>query len=650
MKKLLLFIQLASASCIQLWLAWPAMGQQYLYTPAELTVWQSRATSGPYKNKSDAQANSPADWNRIVSNAASFYNNQSAEIWSGYTEVGCIPQNTTTKTYEPEAYAYKLQDAALYGLVTANSSYRNAVKAAVLAQIAKPGVNFADGSRWCIGAGGVNDVNPGFIIAEWVTRLLHAYLYTYDLYSAGQHTTIANFFGPAGTYFAGQVDYALNPLFVNRPGGNYTLAGVGASATPRGLIDYFGPSYVTVNGYFNNRRYSMIYTVAEIGWLVNSTALKNSAALYFKQYLQYAIYPDGRNVETERSVGATGKPEKGTQYMAGATALAIAVADVFARHGDYSLYDYVTTVGAFGSQGAPTGAGNEQFATGKSLKFMMYSLARYWDGTHLRWGTDQASLSTDQGYIMDGVFIPNLIYYEMDTWLALGNLYYQDSYIRKAYLRQYAGARPYNQNPTTAGPYAVWMGPGAPFSGILFQHGQREYDASNPFLAVTPDPPIDTLSVDSLPTPSPRRNVALNKPVSGTVQWLDNYAYYLTDGVKDNFAQRYVSAENNAFDTLDIDLKSNCSIDTIKIYTGKQVSLPVNVSNPVESFRVLYYNSGVWTQAYATTSNASNIVLIPVSIASASKLRIIGRDIDAGGELRKKFTRLVELEAYGTTL
>jgi hypothetical protein len=184
-------------------------------------------------------------------------------------------------------------------------------------------------------------------------------------------------------------------------------------------------------------------------------------------------------------------------------------------------------------------------------------------------------------------------------------------------------------------------------SGYLFLHGQREYDASNPFLAATPDPEPEP-DPDSLPTPSVRRNVALGKPVSGTVAFLNNYAYYLTDGSKDSFAQRYVSAENNVFDTLEIDLRTSCSIDTIKVYTGKQISLPVNVSNPVESFRILYYNSGTWTQAYATTSNASNIVLIPVSIASASKLRIIGRD--TGAEDRKKFTRLIELEAFGTTL
>src|SRR5580765_2202666 len=41
-------------------------------TDQELAIWQTRATSGPYKTAGDVSTNSPGDWTRINGNANTF--------------------------------------------------------------------------------------------------------------------------------------------------------------------------------------------------------------------------------------------------------------------------------------------------------------------------------------------------------------------------------------------------------------------------------------------------------------------------------------------------------------------------------------------------------------------------------------------------
>jgi hypothetical protein len=618
-------------------LCWITTGQltaqiNYLHTPGELIVWRQRAAAGPYKSKGDAQANSPDDWLRIARNANAFLTNTSAELWDGYTGTGCIQQNTATSTANmPLTYGVKLQDAALYYLVTGSTTHGNAVKSVLLQQILKPGTNFADSTKWCPPAHGLHDVSPGFIIAEWVHRELNAYMATYALYSPGERTQILAFFTRAGSYFQTNVDTDISGMFVNRAGGNYTLTGLGVDPSPRELTYYGGPYARRANLQHINRRATMIEVVALIGVLTNNASFKNSGILFTKEYLQYGVYPDGNFAELSRF--GVGKPEKGISYAVGTVNTLCRIADALARTGDFSLYAYATTVGAFGTQGAPTGAGNEQFASGKSLKFCLYALARYFNGTYQRWGTEEPSLSTDPEYIMDGVFNPQHVVYEEDIYFALPNLYYKDSFIRNAYLRLYPNARPYSAKPTNSGAYPIWSG--ATHSGFLFMHSNLESSPYNPFYT----DPADT---SGIPT---RINVALGKSVSVSSHYLGFRGAAVTDGQKDNYALRYVSAPNAVNDTVIIDLVDTCSIDTLKLYLGKKTTLNPTVANPPQSFVIAAYSAGTWTDLYATTSNTSNTVILPVSVPMATRLRFIGRDV--AGLPWKNHTRLIEMEAWG---
>jgi len=54
-------------------------------TSAELAVWQTRSTSGPYKSNGDVSTNSPGDWDRIVSNKNSFESSPTSGRWAGPT-------------------------------------------------------------------------------------------------------------------------------------------------------------------------------------------------------------------------------------------------------------------------------------------------------------------------------------------------------------------------------------------------------------------------------------------------------------------------------------------------------------------------------------------------------------------------------------
>lgn len=55
------------------------------HTSDEVTIWQARAASGPYKTAGDVSTNSPGDFTRIASNASAFLSNPTADRWTGQT-------------------------------------------------------------------------------------------------------------------------------------------------------------------------------------------------------------------------------------------------------------------------------------------------------------------------------------------------------------------------------------------------------------------------------------------------------------------------------------------------------------------------------------------------------------------------------------
>src|SRR5690606_14942986 len=85
-------------------------------------------------------------------------------------------------------------------------------------------------------------------------------------------------------------------------------------------------------------------------------------------------------------------PDLGWAYAASLVGTMITTADHFARQGDTSLYDYVTSDGAVGTEGGP-----------KSLLLTVYALGQHVDGTFQHYGTDIQDRAGNEAYLIDGV-------------------------------------------------------------------------------------------------------------------------------------------------------------------------------------------------------------------------------------------------------
>ncbi|MBC7921572.1 MAG: hypothetical protein H7Z75_10855 [Ferruginibacter sp.] len=441
---------------------WPGNQRLGLHvTASELAVWQQRAKAGPYQRPGDAQPNSPGDWERISANAREFLRQPGADRYAGYPGPGCVPKGAE---YDPARNGNRLRDAAFVFLLTGDTAYRNAVRTELLAQAAEPLTDFSDTTRWCF----LGDANPGFIITEWLTRLLFAYDYTKDAYSPQQRARLDRWFLDAACYFGRGIERSYSRSFVNRPGGDYALTSYTRGAQerdPKEFMYYGSPAVGFFARSYNNRNATIARFVGTAGVFLENESLKKIAKQWFFEWLRYGVYPGGDVADLHRGTANPREPERGLNY-AFSTAQAMAdLADVLARCGDNSLYEYQTSAGYFGTEGQP-----------KSLLRVMKNTADYLNGQHVRYATTEATHAGDPNFLIDGrdPFLPhsNVIVY--DTWFALPNLYYRDAGIQANYRRQAPGTRPYPAYPRSAGPNPAWSGVGSIYPGILFMFGQLE--------------------------------------------------------------------------------------------------------------------------------------------------------------------------------
>lgn len=429
------------------------------FTAAELAVWRQRAQTGPYRDAGDAGVNSPGDWTRVKNNAAAFLAAPNNDRWNGPSQNsgGCVPQWAD----EPKGGS-RIRDAAFYYLITGDLAYRDAVKTELLSQAQTPGVNFANRNRWCLDV--IGEINPGFAIAEWMTRHLFAYDYLgADNFTTNERAILDQWFREGAVFHQNDTDRPLERLFVDRNNGNYTPR----STDPRfgSSIGYYGsPKIGTIARHYNNRRAAQIAYVGLVGAHQNIPSYKTSAKLFVKEYLMFGVYPEGFTADFQRFTSTN--PQGGWTYAANLAGNAITIADTLARTGDTDLYNFTTSTGLHGTAGGS-----------KNLRFVMRQMSHYVDGTHKRHGTDQAA-NTTNAYLING---------KHKDWTSIhdlvmihGNRFYKDTYVHGVYTRTAANTDPYPSKPVNNGPSHVSEGPGGTYPAMLFMYGQME-NAPTPY-------------------------------------------------------------------------------------------------------------------------------------------------------------------------
>jgi regulation of enolase protein 1 (concanavalin A-like superfamily) len=431
-----------------------------LHTPEEVSVWRDRARSGPYRVAGDVSPNSPGDWTRIRKNASDFVSNPTAGRWNGPTQ-GSL--STCVQRYNdppPTSGPSRLLDAAFVALVEGSPTEAELVKRELLWQASAAGTDFSNRSRWCHGV--LVDINPSFDIAHWLTKLLLAYDYLGpDYFTPAERARLDAWFLEAARFLQFDLDRSLESRFVSR--GSSDELSQAALQYPLCDKTHFldGPPSCAIHRYYNNRRATIARFVGLAGLKVNDDASQRSARLFTQEYVKYGVFPQGFVSDFER--WERHLPDLGWGYGAQTVGPVLVIADAFARAGDRSLYDFTTSVGAFGSEGGS-----------KSLRFAARSIAGHVDGTYRRYGTDDPSLRGNNAYLIDGRHDASNWYGLHDVSFAIANVYYRESYLRGAYTRSGPGMGGYPSRPASIGPHPAWTGEGGIFPGVLFMYGQME--------------------------------------------------------------------------------------------------------------------------------------------------------------------------------
>jgi hypothetical protein len=429
-----------------------------LHTPEEVEIWRQRMRGGPYRSDGDTSPNSPGDWDRIRENAARFIEEPSMARYGGPIEGDletCVQQGDSEPPVREPGY---LRDAAFVTLLTGGTAEADAVRQELLWQASEPGTDFANRARWCPGI--IWDVNPSFMIANWLTKLLLAYDYLGpEEFTSEERDLMDRWFRDAARFLQSDLDEAMELNFSDRSRG--AIASDMKENPGCDRVHYLdGPESCLIHKRYNNRHANNARFVGLVGLHQDNASLKHSGRSFVEEYLRFGVFPEGFVSDFERWTDDL--PDLGWAYGAMTLGPVIVLADAFARAGDSSLYDYSTSVGAFGSEGGP-----------KDLRFAARSFGKHLDGSWSRFGTDDPGRRGDPEYLIDGSHEATGWYGVHDVFFAMANVYYRDSYIEGSYTRTGAGMPGYPDR-ASGGPYVIWNGEGGIFPGMLLMYGQME--------------------------------------------------------------------------------------------------------------------------------------------------------------------------------
>ena len=459
------------------------------YNAAMRAEWQRRTIAGPYRAYQDVGENTPGDWIRIQQQANTFKANplkttstdvSDSQIWGGHP-VGNISDATN-----PAFHGIGANAAGFVYVVTGDTSYGNAVKKSLLAQIAIPA---ADVSLFPLDPAAYKSNNrreQGFKESYWLTRILYAFDYTRDLYSPSEKSSMMAFFSRSAYYLSATFDDGLISFcFPNRLDGNYLnrlnyagdLGKVSESPyqiyeKPSGPDDWgdnffvvthrnadgtLGNNIPILGPIWSNRASNKFEFIGLYGLMAGDQNLQMRAKRYFQEFIKYSLFANGLVAEYNRA-GDYENPSQGLWYHWINVCDFVTLADAYARAGDFSFYTYQTSEGLHGTEGGP-----------KSLKTMLEFVSRYVSQQNEHYH------STVSPANKIGMINPLGVQAHWDYVLALANAYYKDDYFYSIYTRKCATCFPYGKRSSTAARVPIcWQGTSAEHAGFLFQFGKME--------------------------------------------------------------------------------------------------------------------------------------------------------------------------------
>jgi hypothetical protein len=471
------------------------------HTQEEVWCWRQRAGIDPqgthgitcpvrYVHAGDVSTNSPGNWDHIVANRNTFAANPSNGRWTAPPTIdGCVQpindiNDPANRWPEPPDisgtnYSFRLRDAAFYALVTGNQTDWPAIKQEILWTTSQSFTQFGNPNGiWCFGY--LGDKQIAYYGTSALMRLIFAYEYVGRTnFTASERDQVERWMFDAADFHRRDSDEFFNAQYVDRWAGDYTPTSA-CSTDPAQPAWVGGPLMRFWYGQiYNNRGGSILhftfltglalqqagrtYTDGRYGTLAQ---IVESGRMYFKEYIRYAVYPEGVVSEFARRLDTS--PDLGWAYAGVAIGEMAEVADAYARAGDPSLYQYTTSDGLCGSEGTINDGGSRQgqnkdflFAIQEHMKYITDGYARYWPDTSTENNRIDGRHPRD-GSVWHGVH---------ESHLVLSNVYYQDSFVRQAYTRTHPNSIPYPSIPQGVPPF---QGSYGYFPGMLFMYGNLE--------------------------------------------------------------------------------------------------------------------------------------------------------------------------------
>ena len=317
-----------------------------LVTEAEVAMWRDRAKNGPYRVTGDVSNNSPGHWAEMVNSSTL---NFTSWRWSGPTNLtgGRVNKDASTSNDPPgtvKSGAISLLDAAVVAVVNDNTTLAQAVIDEIAWYPTQTNLNF--GSRTLYPFDYYNDINPLFMMAQWVLYLVQAYDIAMVLGTGS--ATVEGWFDDLGELCDDSLRNSLGSVFPNRADDSYSSRSSfvdtglnGSTRLANGSIVY----HSTISKFYNNRRTEMAGYLGLSGLLTGRTTHVSWAKRYAREWMMFG---NRTTVETfgDHNRGTSGYPQKGYEYDIKSLARILPFMEALARQGDTSLYDFTSSEGS----------------------------------------------------------------------------------------------------------------------------------------------------------------------------------------------------------------------------------------------------------------------------------------------------------------
>ena len=432
------------------------------HTDADVDMWRERAIRGPYRAEGDAFDNSPGEWLRLREDAEAVREAPESFLWYLPEGSGCVPSaGHGMDIAEARNDSRTLAGAAMYALVRDDRELTEIIASVLVAQPEQQGVDFADRTRWC--SPGNRDVGPVFALAHAMTsQLLAVDLVSDDVIGPADLEGIRGWHLGLAEVIDADIESLHGSAFLGRDDGDHRLSE--DWRTPQRLhwwndgdarMWWDSPQVDLLHNLYNNRWASMARYQGLVGLAFDHHHHRDRATLFFKEFIDFGVYPFGAHADLHRGFSLDPRPEgvaEGLQYMTLAAVHAFTYAEALARAGDPSLYEYRSTSGAHGTEGAPP----REHAEAKSLKFLAHTLARYADGTFVRYVSEEPDEDFRLGWdvVNSGAW----------SRVAILSGYYRDPYIQRLYRGDGVGmppwpadGKPYRWDAGDSGVFPAWM-------------------------------------------------------------------------------------------------------------------------------------------------------------------------------------------------